>query len=66
VRAGLCCYRMGIVPSMTVQQGFGTQNTGLDATLAVVPEPSTWSMVILGFFGLGLLAYRRNRSFRFA
>jgi hypothetical protein len=27
-----------------------------------VPEPSTWAMVILGFCGLGWLAYRRNGS----
>jgi hypothetical protein len=27
---------------------------------AAVPEPSTWAMMILGFLGLGFLAYRRN------
>jgi PEP-CTERM motif len=27
-----------------------------------VPEPSTWAMMILGFLGLGRLAYRRKRS----
>lgn len=25
-----------------------------------VPEPSTWAMMILGFFGVGFLAYRRK------
>jgi hypothetical protein len=25
-----------------------------------VPEPSTWAMMILGFLGLGFLAYRRK------
>ena len=25
-----------------------------------VPEPSTWAMMILGFVGLGLMAYRRK------
>jgi hypothetical protein len=25
-----------------------------------VPEPSTWAMMILGFFGIGLMAYRRK------
>lgn len=25
-----------------------------------VPEPSTWAMMLLGFFGVGFLAYRRN------
>jgi hypothetical protein len=33
-----------------------------------VPETSTWAMMILGFFGVGFMAYRRNnkRVFRFA
>jgi len=25
-----------------------------------IPEPSTWAMMLLGFFGLGLVAYRRK------
>jgi outer membrane lipase/esterase len=28
--------------------------------VATVPEPSTWAMMILGFAGIGLLAYRRK------
>jgi hypothetical protein len=33
-----------------------------------VPEPSTWAMMILGFFGVGFMAYRRRgqQNFRFA
>jgi hypothetical protein len=31
--------------------------SGLTAT---VPEPSTWAMMILGFFGVGFMAYRRK------
>ena len=32
---------------------------------AAVPEPSTWAMMILGFFALGLMAYRaRNGTLR--
>jgi hypothetical protein len=27
---------------------------------SAVPEPATWSMMILGFFGVGFLAYRRK------
>jgi hypothetical protein len=32
------------------------------ATGAMVPEPSTWAMVLLGFAGLGLARYRPRRS----
>ena len=28
--------------------------------VAAVPEPSTWAMMILGFFGIGFLGYRRS------
>ena len=27
-----------------------------------VPEPSTWAMMILGFAGVGFMAYRRKRG----
>jgi hypothetical protein len=29
-------------------------------TVAAVPEPSTWAMLLLGFAGVGVMAYRRN------
>lgn len=31
-------------------------------TVAAVPEPSTWAMMILGFAGVGFMAYRRRRG----
>jgi hypothetical protein len=34
--------------------------TGGEAISSAVPEPSTWAMMILGFTGVGLLAYRRR------
>jgi hypothetical protein len=30
---------------------------------AAVPEPSTWAMMILGFAGVGFMAYRRRSQF---
>jgi hypothetical protein len=33
-----------------------------NVVLTAVPEPSTWAMMILGFFGLGFVAYRRKSS----
>jgi hypothetical protein len=29
-------------------------------TMSAVPEASTWAMMILGFFGIGFIAYRRK------
>jgi hypothetical protein len=39
-----------------------------DAVTAAVPEPSTWAMMILGFAGVGFMAYRRKSqpTFRLA
>jgi hypothetical protein len=33
--------------------------------VSAVPELSTWAMIILGFAGVGLLAYRRNDGMRY-
>jgi hypothetical protein len=37
-----------------------TGSVGTVAAIASVPEPSTWAMMILGFFGIGFMAYRRK------
>jgi hypothetical protein len=39
-------------------------NPGDPGTLqvAAVPEPATWAMMILGFFGIGFMAYRRKQG----
>ena len=41
---------------------------GFTVGVSAVPEPSTWAMMILGFMGVGFLAYRRKsgRAFRLA
>jgi hypothetical protein len=31
-------------------------------SVSAVPEPSTWAMMIFGFAGVGLMAYRRKQS----
>jgi choice-of-anchor C domain-containing protein len=33
--------------------------------IAAVPEPATWAMIILGFFGIGFLSYRRRGGLSF-
>ena len=30
--------------------------------VAAVPEPSTWAMMLLGFLGVGFMAYRRRNK----
>jgi len=40
--------------------GFCNLSTGLTAQISAVPEPSTWAMMILGFAGIGFMAYRRK------
>jgi hypothetical protein len=38
----------------------GLDNVSLTANTSAVPEPSTWAMMLLGFFGVGFLAYRNR------
>src|SRR4051794_18871596 len=42
--------------------GGGSAGYGGTLSVAAVPEPSTWAMMILGFFGLGFMAYRRRNQ----
>lgn len=34
--------------------------------VSAVPEPSTWAMMILGFLGVGVMAYRKKDALRLA
>jgi len=46
-----------------VSDGNFSDNSGqFLITVSAVPEPSTWAMMILGFGGLGFLAYRRRNQ----
>lgn len=52
-------------PTGGIAQLVGTLT--LEATVGAVPELSTWVMMILGFLGLGFMAYRRDgQVFRLA
>jgi hypothetical protein len=52
--------------SLTGASGFsyvGLDNVDVEQTsISAVPEPSTWAMMILGFCGVGFVAYRRKQN----
>ena len=51
-----------LAPSGSSLAGFeySTFANTLPIPVAAVPEPSTWAMMILGFAGIGFIAYRRK------
>ena len=55
-------FEVGFDPNNARGTGpFYYDTTGISATFTSgVPEPSTWAMMLLGFFGIGFLAYRRR------
>jgi hypothetical protein len=50
--------------------GGGTSGYGGNLTtnplVAPIPEASTWAMMLMGFAGVGFMAYRRRNAFRLA
>jgi len=34
----------------------------INPTVGGVPEPTTWAMMLLGFAGVGFMAYRRRNQ----
>jgi hypothetical protein len=43
-----------------------SDNSGAFTIASAVPEPSTWAMMILGFLGVGYMAYRRKPALHVA
>jgi hypothetical protein len=56
--------RFGFRGTLTPQITDGSSNTIFvgETLITAVPEPSTWAMMILGFAGVGFMAYRRSRK----
>jgi PEP-CTERM motif len=49
-------------PSGDINQRIGDEYRGFATLVSVsaVPEPSTWAMLLIGFAGIGFMAYRRK------
>jgi hypothetical protein len=43
-------------------ESYGADRLGAVTLSGAVPEPSTWAMMLLGFAGVGFLAYRRAKK----
>jgi hypothetical protein len=59
----------GLIPCFTCSDFTGSlaisSDPGSSTAAGAVPEPSTWAMMILGFMGIGFLAYRnRGKTLR--
>jgi hypothetical protein len=52
--------------SFNLANPFFGQKDVLTISVAAVPEPSTWVMMILGFVTVGFVAYRRKRALAMA
>jgi hypothetical protein len=56
-------FALDILSGTTGRTGFVDLSTVLTPTQqSAVPEPATWAMMILGFFGVGFMAYRRRNQ----
>jgi hypothetical protein len=62
VEPGGIGFDIGLIGYETITYFSGPQVIGEAVRIAAVPEPSTWAMMILGFCGLGFMAYRRKQN----
>jgi hypothetical protein len=60
-------YNLHGVNNSVIGDGTITVGEAIPHAVAAVPEASTWAMMILGFAGVGVMAYRRKSkpAFRF-
>jgi hypothetical protein len=55
-------YKIVLNPYSSGPNDIGTYVGDLTATVSAVPEPATWAMMLLGFAGVGFVAYRRKAT----
>jgi hypothetical protein len=52
----------GTFTTLSLPRGDVSGTFSITHTVGALPEPSTWAMMILGFAGVGFMAYRRSRK----
>lgn len=57
-------YNIDLTTTDTDGQTLGSVD--IQVNVGAVPEPSTWAMMLLGFLGVGFMAYRNKNTLRFA
>jgi hypothetical protein len=56
-------FALGTIQPLGDKIALNPENTvSFDFSAFVVPEPSTWAMLLVGFAGLGFVGYRRTRK----
>jgi hypothetical protein len=60
-QAGSGNFRIALETTITDAAG-GPESFSAISAMSAVPEPATWAMMVLGFLGVGLLAYRRREG----
>ena len=55
-------YYFGLGAANGAPDGGPGNGAGIVQLTASIPEPSTWAMMLLGFLGVGFLAYRRKNQ----
>ena len=55
-----------IIPGGPIKTALGSDLSTIHVSATIVPEPSTWAMMLLGFVGLGYAAFRRTGKARHA
>ena len=58
---------LGGLPDFTMSEALSINDAGQvggisNSSVVVVPEPSTWAMMLFGFAGLALAGYRRAKA----
>jgi hypothetical protein len=55
-------YAPSVISFSSAQPWIFLSEAEFSGIAGAVPEPSTWAMMLLGFAGIGFMAYRRRKS----